>query len=177
MNAANPVASQPESVERPESLEIRILLDDSSPLHPFDAGGTIVLRQGFEEARSDFVLVDQWFAELAAGVDQYEESGVGCADFSQSRSEMQLKELPVPAAASAGARTNLELRWGDFCAVVDEEQFLLEVRRVAADLLVPFRDHADYPAAEQFAKLERWLKGEPLEPDEAGDASDDSDAD
>jgi hypothetical protein len=170
MNAAN------FSTERPDPLEIRILLDDSTPLHPFDAGGTVVLHQGFEEARSDFVLVDEWLAELAAGVDQYEESGVGCADFSQSRSEMRLQELPNAADAPAGASTNIEVRWGNFCAVADEEQFLEEVRRVAADLLVPFRDHADYPAAEQFAKLERWLKGEPLEPTEEPEASADSEA-
>jgi len=148
------------------SFELRILLDDSSPLHPLDAGGTVIMRVGSDEHRTAFILVDLWMAELVPALRALEEHGEAVADFSQDHDAMVLHEI---------AEGELQVTWGDLSFRLGTDDFLEELHRVASDLLIPFRDHEEWEVAENFRLIERWVEGDELE--EASDEDDEASSD
>ena len=51
-----------------DALNIRLLLDDSTPIAPDDAGGCVLIEGRGREARSDYCQVDRWLLELVDGI-------------------------------------------------------------------------------------------------------------
>ena len=140
-------------------IQIQILIDDSSRLHLQDAGGVIIIRQGAEEARTEYLLVDYWLMQLIDGLHLAKKKALGLLgngnsevwiDFSEDRTSIQIQV--------AGPRVLLQYTGIKFKTNLAE--FEIELRQAVLDFVLNFREDQQYDKIPSYQVLEKFIVGE-----------------
>ena len=131
-----------------DALNIRLLLDDSTPLSPDDAGGCVLIEGRGREARSDYCQVDRWLLELVDGISEFQTALEECwVDFAADGSEMRLSR--------EGAVTKAEYRGASW--TVPQDEFVAAAKGAAEELVKAFAGFRPFVPGSPLARLEEWL--------------------
>lgn len=140
-------------------IQIQVLIDDSSRLHLQDAGGMVVIRQGAEEARTDYLLVDYWLMQLVDGFNQAKKQAHGLlgngeaevwVDFSEDRTSVGIHIV--------GPRVLITM--GDVTMKSNIAEFEVELRKAIQEFVVHFREDKQYDTIPSYRVLEKFIVGE-----------------
>jgi hypothetical protein len=124
-------------------FEFKLLIDDSSPLNPADAGGSLILHQGKHEARTDYVLLDIWFSELLNAYDDLkEDEDESWVDFSEEHGSLCFR-------LECGKIT---IDYKDCKFALPKAQFDSALMRILKELT------AHFPDKEALKQSDTWLK-------------------
>ena len=131
-----------------DALNIRLLLDDSTPLSPDDAGGCALIEGRGREARTDYCQVDLWLSELVVGLSEFQTALDECwVDFAEEGSEMRLSR--------EGAVTKVEYRGASW--TVPQDEFVAAAKGAAEELVKAFAGFRPFVPRSPLARLEEWL--------------------
>lgn len=140
-------------------IQIQVLIDDSSRLHLQDAGGVIIIRQGAEEARTEYLLVDYWLMQLIDGLNHAKKKALGLLgdghsdiwiDFAEDRTSVQI--------LVSGPR--VLIKFGDIEFKTNLAEFEVELRKAVQEFVVHFREDKQYDKVPSYQVIEKFIVGE-----------------